>query len=61
MRTRRRYLRRRFRNRYVVFARCAHCQHEEEVAVFQRVADAREWVRRKQPRSIRRLTIVREV
>lgn len=60
MRTRRRYLRRRWRARYVVLAECPRCKHEEEVATFQRGADARAWVRERQPRSTRRLTVVKE-
>lgn len=61
MRTRRRYLRRRFRSRYLVLAKCPECGHEEEIATFQRAEQARTWVKKLQGRSKRKISIVREV
>jgi hypothetical protein len=61
MRTRRRYLRRRFRARYVVFAKCLSCSHEEEIATFQRAEQARTWAKQVRRHSKRRISVIREV
>lgn len=45
----------------MVVATCRACKSEEEIATFSRVEYARAWVKKMQPRSVRKLAVVREV